>query len=503
MPRSRFRGYVIRGFILAALIVAVARVSASMPVSASQSHRTVSRVPSSFSTAGRLGGMAAVSGDDAWAVGVSRSGHTLILRWNGHVWAAVPSPSPRAGGGLQAVAASSATSGWAVGSTGASPPQPLILRWNGKSWGKVVTPAIPGGGYLNSVAASSAGNAWAVGYTAADKTLTLRWNGSAWKRVSSPTPAGGAALYGVTARPGGRAWAVGGTSTGTLIEGWNGSRWVTLASPPSATAGLLTSVADVSASDAWAVGYGPGSATKTLILHWDGLTWRKVASPSSAKGSGLNDIAARSANDALAVGYTTIRGAPAALMLHWNGTAWKQEKVSSPGRNGGLSAVAMPPSSPPWVTGFADYPSSKAFILRPSVPGSAAGLRSRGATAGRTPAQSGHVTVTGLVSCAFTWPVSDSYPTPLPGPWLLAQRVRFVTANGEGADATISNGIFYSVTFNSVPSGGETAFAYIDCGVPNEFPSWGCQFTLNQHILQTQYLDLLTHQDPGNTAPDC
>lgn len=504
MRSTRFRSRVFRGSVIAALMIAgVCEVSPGAAVSAGEPPQAHNGTSLSFSTAGKLGGIAAVSSKDAWAVGVSSAGRTLIVRWNGRVWARVPSPSLRTGGGLQAVAATSAKNAWAVGSTGARPSQPLILRWNGRSWGKVVSPTIAGGGYLNSVAASSSKNAWAVGYTVANKTLILRWNGSAWRRVASPSPAAGAALYGVAVASTGQAWAVGGTSTGNLIEGWDGASRVALPSPPSAATGLLTSVAIISASNAWAVGYGPGAATTTLILHWDGLTWAKVASPSSAKGSGLNDIVAASAKNAWAVGYTTVRKAPAALMLHWNGTAWKQARVSSPGRNGGLSGVVLSSSSPAWVVGTANYPASKAFILRPPAAGSAAQPPSPHTAIRRAPSQSGHVTVYGLVSCAFTWPVSDEWPTPLPGPWLLAQRVRFVTATGEGADATISNGISYSVTFNNVPSGGETAFAYIDCGVPNEFPSWGCQFTLNQQLLQVQYLDLLTHQNPGNVAPDC
>ena len=47
--------------------------------------------------------------------------------------------------------------------------------------------------------ASSASSAWAVGSTGSEaglkhKTVVLRWNGTAWTRVPSPTPAGGAIL---------------------------------------------------------------------------------------------------------------------------------------------------------------------------------------------------------------------------------------------------------------------------------------------------------------------
>ena len=62
--------------------------------------------------------------------------------------------------------------------------------------------------------------------------------------------------------------------------------------------------------------------------------------------------------------------------------------------------------------------------------------------------------------------------------------------------------IGYYVDFNNVPSGGETAFAYITCGTDSA-PSWGCQFTLKQNTLQLQYLHLLTHLHAGNYDPNC
>ena len=50
-------------------------------------------------------------------------------------------------------------------------------------------------GYLTGVAATSAASAWAVGSTAiacSAKPLILHWNGTSWKRVPSPSPDGSA-----------------------------------------------------------------------------------------------------------------------------------------------------------------------------------------------------------------------------------------------------------------------------------------------------------------------
>lgn len=66
------------------------------------------------------------------------AGKTLILRWNGHAWKHVTSPSPGTDSVLNAVRATSATNAWAVGSTVVSGAvNTLILRWNGRIWTRV------------------------------------------------------------------------------------------------------------------------------------------------------------------------------------------------------------------------------------------------------------------------------------------------------------------------------------------------------------------------------
>jgi hypothetical protein len=150
--------------------------------------------------------MARVSANNIWAVGIYdiirpdgiAIAQTLTEHWNGSSWQIVSSPNVGTGKNnfLAGVTAISASNVWAVGWT--SDPatgkgRPLIERWNGTAWKVVSSPAPTAGGGLNGVAAVSASNIWAVGsYTdlSIGKTLTLieHWNGTSWQIVSSGNP---------------------------------------------------------------------------------------------------------------------------------------------------------------------------------------------------------------------------------------------------------------------------------------------------------------------------
>jgi hypothetical protein len=124
--------------------------------------------PSPGSFADDLNTVRKVSEASVWAVGLYAGGdsrdRSLILHWNGRVWARVPSPEPgQQSDSLNGLAVVSARSIWttelysnSAGMSGTS----LILDWNGRSWSKA---AGPGGSELIDVSASSASNAWAVG----------------------------------------------------------------------------------------------------------------------------------------------------------------------------------------------------------------------------------------------------------------------------------------------------------------------------------------------------
>src|SRR5205823_5698851 len=114
--------------------------------------------------------------------------------WDGMRWQTVRSPNPgNAGNYLLGVAALSADDVWAVGYFVNSPigSRTLVEHWDGSKWSVVAGPN-PGrnSNSLSAIAASSATDVWAVGtYTSLDgvnRTLVERWNGSAWAVVPSP-----------------------------------------------------------------------------------------------------------------------------------------------------------------------------------------------------------------------------------------------------------------------------------------------------------------------------
>ena len=249
-----------------------------------------------------LMGVSAVSGSDAWAVGdyLASDGlsHALIVHWNGTAWTQVNSPTaPRyTDFGLTGVSAVSGSDAWAVGVRGVPSDGrksgTLIFHWDGTAWTLVNSPS-PGSGpnQLEGVSAVSGSDAdaWAVGnYSSLDnpgasRTLVLHWNGTAWSKINSPTPNPNDLnfLQGVSARSGSDAWAVGNywNTTGlsrSLILHWNGTAWSKINSPnPGPNANRLSGVSARSGSDAWAVGDHDTavSTTNSLILHWNGTAW--------------------------------------------------------------------------------------------------------------------------------------------------------------------------------------------------------------------------------------
>ena len=205
--------------------------------------------------------------------------------------ARVPRLAPTFEGGLGGVAATSASDAWAVGaySFGSNSSGVLILHWNGKAWRRVTAPS-PLDSELLGVTVTSATNAWAVGdytnNTINEYTLIEHWNGRAWTRVPGPSPRQGAVLLGVAAKSASLAFAVGTTTPLTLppynlvgttfLERWDGHAWREV-TKPAPIDGLLTAVAFGSAKSAWTVGtndslgYNPNGWT--LIERWNGTAW--------------------------------------------------------------------------------------------------------------------------------------------------------------------------------------------------------------------------------------
>lgn len=293
-----------------------------------------------------LDGVAATSGRDVWAVGVTGDyqshGHirsySLIEHWNGTVWTRVPASLP--GAFLAGVAATSARDAWAVGFNGRHPgasyAAALIEHWDGRTWRQVPFPSPPHGPYglvtLNAVAATSARDAWVVGSYSPSGVAPLieHWDGTAWRQVPSPSPSRGFELVGVTAISARDAWAVGASNTTgqTLIEHWDGRAWRRVPSPARAADGDLTSVTATPSCGVWAAGdtgirYG-SDPSATLVVHWNGTSWTRVPSPGLIGDTAFDGVAVASRCRPWAVGSYYPKGAPhgAPMIERWNGTAW-------------------------------------------------------------------------------------------------------------------------------------------------------------------------------------
>jgi hypothetical protein len=173
-----------------------------------------------------------------------------------------PSPAPLGGGSGRAGSAAAGACAAPAGSAG--PRMPML-----PGPGSVVLSY-----QLNGVAALSAASAWAVGTTDSTDPRVVHWNGSTWtERVLSLSlgqpgnlPGGFQAVAAVSADD---IWAVGVNTGGLLAEHWDGRTWSLVPSPAS---GELDGVAAASPSSAWAVGSWSASST-AIIEHWNGTAW--------------------------------------------------------------------------------------------------------------------------------------------------------------------------------------------------------------------------------------
>jgi hypothetical protein len=193
-------------------------------------------------------------------------------------WKVVSSPSPGSGGNfLSGVAAVSANNAWAVGYSFNSGgiPQTLIEHWNGTSWKVIPSPNVDSfSNFLSGVGAVSAHDVWAVGYylnsIGTDITLIEHWDGTSWKVIPNPNAGGSGALSGVAVVSASDVWAVGSSSSQTLTEHWNGTSWKVVSSPNVGSHdNFLNGVAQIpSSSNVWAVGYYMSSSSSRTLTEF-------------------------------------------------------------------------------------------------------------------------------------------------------------------------------------------------------------------------------------------
>ena len=296
-----------------------------------------------------LGGVVALSGTDAWAVGANNEGPdetVLIEHWDGTTWRVVR--LPKMFGGLYEVSASSPSDVWAVGyytKTGSVPFLTLTMHWDGTAWSQVPSPNLGSTVYniLFGVSAHGTDDAWAAGTVVTKRAKTIpvatHWTGTRWSRltqVGSPTsPVDG--FTGIATPTAQSAVAVGYCQKADLacpsganrsaIYSYQHGTWQPVATR---NLGMLYSVDSLGPADIWAAG-------QRGVAHFDGTTWKHLDTALSGK---LVDIAPLSSRFALAVGQDDAES--------WNGTTW--QKVSTPGL-GFVSSVSLDTPNDGWAVG--------------------------------------------------------------------------------------------------------------------------------------------------------
>jgi hypothetical protein len=86
---------------------------------------------------GATNGLAPADTPSAGFAGAGSVAEPLILHWNGAAWRQTSIPVPASGGVLIGIYATSGNDAWAVGCTrtfGSIKARPLVLHWNGGAW---------------------------------------------------------------------------------------------------------------------------------------------------------------------------------------------------------------------------------------------------------------------------------------------------------------------------------------------------------------------------------
>jgi hypothetical protein len=304
-----------------------------------------------------LSDVAAVSRNDAWAVGTSFTdsswtvSHPLLEHFDGRSWSVVPLPGT-AGPRLDYVTAVSATDIWATGfgrvfSEGGG----RTVHWDGHAWSVTVDP--PGliieglehghGGLVMALALNTT--------TSQYELLTRTANN--WQPIAAPSPPGtgapcdgGLIVSGLTVLTTSDLWVVGGTSKGgnfptsgcPYAAHWNGASWTTF-TPPNPTGAPVASLSAISArpdGTVWAVGHGlrmdPRSGKQYVpgfAVRWNGTAWQSLCN-AGCFTTAFSDIDATGANVWVTAGEPVIQTQSDSMHLfRWAGNGWAAQPVQT------------------------------------------------------------------------------------------------------------------------------------------------------------------------------
>jgi hypothetical protein len=322
-----------------------------------------------------LNGLAVVSKQLAWAVGAQGfssngrlPGRPVVERWNGHSWSTARL-STTWRGGLSDVAASSATSAWALGQDSSGNTQHL-LHWNGRAWRASRFPGTQG--ILNAnlgLTAAPGGRAWLIATNTAVASAQIFGHSSAgWRQQRYACPTGKCNLYRISARTGTDAWAVGNYTTGITGGGplalhWTGRGW-RVTHVPSVAQGYLTGVFATSATSAWAVG-AVFESSQMLLYRWNGTAWHQVQVPLALTPPTLGELTGITGD---ARGHLWIydfgpQTAGVAQYLHYSGGKWSVIQGAVIAGQTGVTVravAAVPGTAVAWSVGLGFVPTVNA-----------------------------------------------------------------------------------------------------------------------------------------------
>jgi hypothetical protein len=188
-------------------------------------------------------------------------------------WQTTPNPINK--GDLTSVAALSDQDAYAVGYhlTGNTTADAVALRWDGSAWTQ--HSVLPPQAFPAVLAVRSDTDIWAAG------GRVVHWNGTAWADARpAQDPAGRLRPLAIATSDGGTVWLAGEAVPGSVKKGtpavqeWDGAKWNRQALP-SVGNGELDGIAVLSPTDIWATGLTYASQTApaaTLALHFDGTS---------------------------------------------------------------------------------------------------------------------------------------------------------------------------------------------------------------------------------------
>jgi hypothetical protein len=375
---------------------ALALTAATLPA---QAATTGWRASATFSVKGEEAiesGIAAVAGNDAWAVGAAATSTDTkdvfsVEHWAGKSWKRVTLPSKvaKVAAGfdflLSGIAASSSTNVWVFGEVGGLSGGDSYLRLNGKTWSTGTLPGssdtAAGPAVITAAVALSKSDVWVFGAKPKPNTgavptyvpYAAQFNGHSW--TTKPVPGAGE-IQAASAISPSDIWAVTGaseinatsaTSKPSVLH-WNGTSWKASALPTKLPAGAeLSAVVAKSDGDVWIAGAAiSGSKTKTQFAdEFTGSKWADAPTDlkSSASSQSCEPVGIVPAGSGLWAASSCTNGA--SKLWHFSGSAWSSPESPKFGgtKAGLLQLAAVPGTSSVWAVGAVEVHNAEVGLI--------------------------------------------------------------------------------------------------------------------------------------------